>query len=297
MGDGYTSTQVASGIAGGAAIASGTAFAAGAAGVTVSVTVPTTVALVGGGTAVVGTTFTAGAANFWNPVGWALLIIAAVAALVCIGIWLYENWDAVCEFFSNIFSWLWDKATIVYEWVVNTAVPWIVDTATDIWNSIKSAFTTAATATVTTATAAAVTVEGVRRKYVAGQKRLAAALAAAIASQLPPKDDAVYLIRMLIYDDYIRLNWGKPSGLHNYPNDCNGDNRYKYGTTKNGVEGRYSAGSYVMMNINSVPPKMSDEYVVKNVNFYEARIIEKAYIYGYFMQHFPYYPPGNSKLG
>lgn len=109
-------------------------------------------------------------------------------------------------------------------------------------------------------------------------------------------DDAVYLIKILLPGRYKKLIWGQPAGVYNYPQDRNGDNRYKYGTTKNGISGRYKAGSYVYNMIKATPPFMKDEFKHKNLDFWTARIVEKHYIYTYYLQHHAF-PPGNSKLG
>ena len=209
--------------------------------------------------------------------GWiALAVIAVIAAIVAIVVY----WDEICEFFSGLWDsfWNWFKATIVYDVIVNTAVPWVLDTADQVWQAVATA------------------ADKVKKKYNAGMKRLAIGLSLATATRLLPRDEAVYLIRMIRAGSYDKLKWGLFPGKHNYPTERGGDNRYKYGTTKNGINGRYVAGSYIMSHISSIPANMSDEYVATNLNFYEARMVEKRRIYAYFLKHLAY-PPGNSKLG
>jgi hypothetical protein len=301
MGDGFTSAQIQKGVTGVATTATvvgGTAAVLSATGATVTITTGSTVvALAGGGTAVMTTTFTAGAANVWNPVGWVCLIIAAVAALVVLGTIIYENWDAICEFFSWIGSWFAQKATIVYEWVMDTAVPWITDAFSTSLNWVTDTAFPAVTSTISQAweAVASIPIPTVQRRYKRGMKNLTASLATALAAErLLPKDDAVYKITMLLAGDYDQLIFGKPTTTYTYVPGVNSD-VYKYGTTKNGIKGRYPAGSYVFRNIVLLE-RMKDDFVKESLNFYEARIVEKSYIYGHFMQWL-YYPPGNSKLG
>lgn len=76
--------------------------------------------------------------------------------------------------------------------------------------------------------------------------------------------------------------------------DQNGDPKYKYGTTKNGVRGRYAAGSYVGTEIRA--GRMGDVMIREYMYSIEARILEKQLIFYYFLEHGAF-PPGNSKLG
>lgn len=224
------------------------------------------------GAAAISESFAAvGTANAWNPVGWVCLAIAAIAAIVLV----YYYWDEICDFFS----WLWGEtkqiATIVWDWTTTTAIPGVVDTATDIWNSLTFK------------------VDYTLKKAEKQAKKLAAALAAA-ATTLIPKDEEVYRIDMIKPGIYKKLNWGLPYEHYHFPCERGGDPRYKYGTTKNGVNGRYTVSSYIGRQLFF--GNMSYIIIRGSMNYWEARILEKMLISFYFKKHGAF-PPGNSKLG
>lgn len=72
-----------------------------------------------------------------NPI---MLVIAAVAALIAIGVLLYKNWDVVKAKASALWSWFSEKCP----WLANvfsSAFNAIVDSFSSVWNRIKYHFT------------------------------------------------------------------------------------------------------------------------------------------------------------
>lgn len=72
-----------------------------------------------------------------NPI---MLVIAAVAALIAIGVLLYKNWDVVKAKASALWSWFSEKCP----WLANVfsdAFNAIVDSFSSVWNRIKYHFT------------------------------------------------------------------------------------------------------------------------------------------------------------
>jgi len=68
-----------------------------------------------------------------SPVTWIVLgIVAAIAALIAIGILLWKNWDKIVNFLKNV----WNK---IKKWAINT---WnkIKDFFINLWNKIKEVF-------------------------------------------------------------------------------------------------------------------------------------------------------------
>jgi len=62
-----------------------------------------------------------GGADFWNPVGWVVLIAAAV---LTIGYLIWKNWDSIVAFVE------WAGNGIADAW------NWVCETATDVWDSL-----------------------------------------------------------------------------------------------------------------------------------------------------------------
>jgi len=67
-----------------------------------------------------------------NPIG---LVIAAIAALIAIGVLLYRNWDTVREKALALWSTFSDKFPAIAELVRN-----YIGQVVEIWNNVKSAF-------------------------------------------------------------------------------------------------------------------------------------------------------------
>ena len=77
------------------------------------------------------------AVMFANPIG---LVIAAIAALIAIGVLLYKNWDVVKEKAAALWSWFSEKCP----WLANvfsSAFNNIVENVSSAWNRIKYHFT------------------------------------------------------------------------------------------------------------------------------------------------------------
>lgn len=72
-----------------------------------------------------------------NPI---MLIIAAIASLIVIGVLLYKNWDLIKEKAAALWSWFSEKCP----WLANvfsSAFNGMVETASSVWNRIKYHFT------------------------------------------------------------------------------------------------------------------------------------------------------------
>jgi hypothetical protein len=296
MGDGLTSAEIqkgATGVATTATVIGGTAAVLSTTGVTVTVaTGSTVVALAGGGTAVMTTTFTAGAANCWNPVGWVCLIIAAVAALVVLGTIIYQNWDAISEFFSGLWDsfWNWFKATIVYDAIVNTAVPWVTSTIDKAW-----AF----------ATGVAISVATTMTKPKISWKDMDIAtliILSTLAGLLP--DFNVYELyvnktKVGQFINYIRKKKGEPDKSH--PIKLKRWDTYKYGITRfHTVEGRYLAFSWIPKERAILKQLLSyqlkSRWHLWHVFYPVARYKENELISAYAASHGGEFPPGNTGL-
>lgn len=151
-----------------------------------------------------------------------------------------------------------------------------------------------ATITIGTTWRAAVSVE---KKYKAGMKRLAIRIA--LAASTLYRDEEVYRLDMLISGGIytkLKFNGFSTTFIYNDPNDSTAwkhDKRYKFGTTKM-IYGplRYS-GTIIGSLLGTA---VSYTAILQNLNMYESRIIEKRYIYAYYLRYFTY-PPQNSKLG
>lgn len=77
------------------------------------------------------------AVMFANPIG---LVIAAIAALIAIGVLLYKNWDLIKEKAAALWSWFSEKCP----WLANvfsSAFNNIVENVSSAWNRIKYHFT------------------------------------------------------------------------------------------------------------------------------------------------------------
>ena len=77
------------------------------------------------------------AVMFANPIG---LVIAAIAALIAIGVLLYKNWDVVKAKAAALWSWFSEKCP----WLANvfsSAFNNIVENVSSAWNRIKYHFT------------------------------------------------------------------------------------------------------------------------------------------------------------
>lgn len=72
-----------------------------------------------------------------NPI---MLVIAAVAALIAIGVLLYKNWDVVKAKASALWSWFSEKCPWLAS-VFSDAFNAIVDSFSSVWNRIKYHFT------------------------------------------------------------------------------------------------------------------------------------------------------------
>lgn len=74
-----------------------------------------------------------------NPIG---LVIAAIAALVAAGVWLYKKWDVIKQFFID----LWDKLPSVFKWpiyIIKTAIEGLMimgEWLMNAWEPIKQFF-------------------------------------------------------------------------------------------------------------------------------------------------------------
>lgn len=137
----------------------------------------------------------------------------------------------------------------------------------------------------------------VERKYKAGMKRLAIGVALATSTLI--RDEEVYRLDMLIpggnYNKLTfrglpeRFTYMDPTGPAWKRDSC-----YKYGTTLMRIgRSRYSGTDIgEMFRIRA----LSYTAIRQFLNFYESRMVEKRWIYAYFLRYLTY-PPGNSKLG
>lgn len=75
-----------------------------------------------------------------GPIG---LVIAAVAAVIAIGVLLYKNWDKIVEFAKEIFTIMWEFIIEVWEGIKETftdAIKSLGELATQIWTAVWDAF-------------------------------------------------------------------------------------------------------------------------------------------------------------
>ncbi|WP_241282652.1 hypothetical protein [Chryseobacterium timonianum] len=80
-------------------------------------------AIAGGASGIFASATTAGTSMSWNPIGWIILAVVAIAA-----IWYF--WDDICDFFSTVGNAIADVAKVVWEFVTAppvTAPPPTVD--------------------------------------------------------------------------------------------------------------------------------------------------------------------------
>lgn len=92
--------------------------------------------------------------SFTLALGPVLLIIAAIAAVIAIGVLLYKNWDTISAWLKQTWESIKDAAVSVWNSVkdffvalwdgikqyAKNAWEWIKNTASDIWNGIKNFF-------------------------------------------------------------------------------------------------------------------------------------------------------------
>lgn len=198
-------------------------------------------------------------------VGWIILAVAVVAILVVV------FWDEICEFFSAIWDWLCGAANIVYDWVVTTAIPIVVDTATDILNAIE------------------VEAERINRARDIAEALILTAAASKVIKYL----DNVYEIIVWKPDRYFNFNFGGKKVYLKLPQDRN-SNTYKYGTTTKAIMGRYASTSYIGYHL--IKKNFACCWHYLNVHPLYARAQEKLLIANYAEKH-GCFPPGNTKFG
>jgi len=202
---------------------------------------------------------TVGGANFWNPVGWVCL---ALAVIVAIGL-IYVYWDEIVAFVVAV----GDGIASAWEWVI--------DTAETIWDSLTRAVSEK--------------VEQVKTKL----RDLAREIDETIEQLL--KGYKVYQILMVVPGEYKKRIWGLGwGGKHFFPKDSGGNPTFKYGTTKNTVESRYTTG-YIRDEL-FITRRLRYIYLAMNMNVLQARAMESSLILAYVIAHGTT-PPGNSKFG
>lgn len=197
--------------------------------------------------------------------GWIALAVLAVA-VIC-----YVFWDDICDFFSSIWSWFTQQATIVYEWTTTTAIP-TVDTAENIWSQ--------------TATVDQGRIDQARQK--AADLLAEAALVTTLAFL-----DNVYEIIVLKDGRYRDYTFRKGYLMVHITKEIP-SRTYKYGTTSKAIAGRYVSTSYVGNNFSLGNFGIFWHYL--NVNTLFARAQETLLIADY-CEKWGYFPPGNTKFG
>ncbi|MEN9917674.1 MAG: hypothetical protein RL662_110 [Bacteroidota bacterium] len=219
------------------------------------------------GTAILSTVGTALASI--PVVGWIILAVIVVVVLLAV------FWDDICAFFSAIWDWLTQMAAIVYEQITSVAIPWFIDTATEVWDGIST------------------TIDDVGLRFDTQVKKLLAALAA--ATTLLPTERVYQVFMCTVGRTYLKMLWGKARDINlfsvTYPIDRDGNPTYKYGTTT--MTARYTSG-YIALEV--VLGHMYIKDILFNLNYFQARLSEKSLIYAYYMVHGSF-PPGNTKLG
>lgn len=73
-------------------------------------------AIAGGASGFFASATTAGTSMSWNPIGWIILAVVAIAA-----IWYF--WDDICDFFSAVGNAVAETAKVIWEFVSSPAIP------------------------------------------------------------------------------------------------------------------------------------------------------------------------------
>lgn len=256
-------------------------------------------AVVSGGAAAVGAGFSSAAGAVAGvlaaiPVaGWIALAVIVVAAVV----WYF--WDDIKAFFTNLWKNFcnWFKATIVYDWIVNTAVPWTVDTASNVWDWVTD---TAVPWVVGTAT----TVWNTTTNAITDAYIHTSTWADSIAKDIAKTADKIYG-PWNVYD--LRVNiWGEyndyTKGLGFKKIEMNNGEIYKYGITRyNSVLKRYQTFQWIPKEYY-IYSKLKDggleafQWYLFRVSQFMARGMENSLIANYAVGHNGKFPPGNTGL-
>jgi len=208
----------------------------------------------------------------------AILIVAYIILRLLVEYVIVPFLQALYSLLVHAREWWWNTA---WPWLRDVAWPWVKDTANDVWDSVTMATDEVITRARTQIQDLNKEIERIKDKIL--------------------EKERVYRIFMKDLGTYIdkkRKKKGQPreDGTIDYdPDDPEQDDTYKYGTTKNTVEQRYSASSIIGKEIRP-GGRMGYVYLTPFIEKLRARLIEKMLIVGYYVRHGAF-PPGNTKLG
>lgn len=213
------------------------------------------------------------AADFWNPIGWALAIVAVVVIVVIAVVYVVNHWDDIVAFIE------WVGGGIASAW------NWICETATDVWDSLTGPVTVPVAEPVPEA--------------VPIEIPITIPIAVPIDSTKPAEGGPfnVYDVHVVVpgnYGDYIR-GIIDPTSVFLAAGEI-----YKYGITKYGsVLRRYEAFSWtspkeMMILENLVSGNFAPyEWYATRRSYAQARFIEAGLITAYLSIRGKL-PPGNT---